>query len=122
MFNWKYFLWLLNLNPQRNSQGLQYQTNFLAWEPYGVGKFVVFLVVQGIFFFIVLFCYEFRVHKLLLQPFLKARHPNAVIRLASMVKSFFIVLLRYFSHRRPLSRRELTTMFILKLLKSFSHL
>uniref|UniRef100_H2Z852 ABC transporter domain-containing protein n=1 Tax=Ciona savignyi TaxID=51511 RepID=H2Z852_CIOSA len=39
--------------------GYNFQTNFLAWESYGVGRFVVFLATEGLIFFLILFIVEF---------------------------------------------------------------
>nr|CAB3219612.1 ATP-binding cassette sub-family A member 3-like [Phallusia mammillata] len=38
---------------------INFQTDYLAWESYGVGKSVTFLGVQGVIFFIIIFLIEF---------------------------------------------------------------
>nr|CAB3219611.1 ATP-binding cassette sub-family A member 3-like [Phallusia mammillata] len=40
-------------------ENITYQTDFLAWEQYGVGRFVAFLAAQGLLFFIILYIIEF---------------------------------------------------------------
>uniref|UniRef100_F6USW1 ABC transporter domain-containing protein n=1 Tax=Ciona intestinalis TaxID=7719 RepID=F6USW1_CIOIN len=53
--------------------GFDFQTNFLAWNQYGVGRFATFLGSQGVVFFIILFMVEFDVVQRAWNSF-KIRH------------------------------------------------
>lgn len=47
--------------------GIDFQTNFLAWERYGVGRFLVFMFLEGLIFFAILFTIEYDVPAILVQ-------------------------------------------------------
>ncbi|XP_039258738.2 phospholipid-transporting ATPase ABCA3-like isoform X1 [Styela clava] len=47
--------------------GITFQTNFLAWERYGVGRFVVFMFLEGLLFFGILFAIEYDIEGVFLR-------------------------------------------------------